>query len=379
MASSKKFRFSFIVVILIGVWFFLPHHLRMAFTYWFPGIEDYKIFDNREVIASDDPFEWPVSKTYNQFEFSQQQRDSLEHYSTVAFLVIQNDSILYEEYWDDYGPDSYSNSFSASKSLVSFLIGAAIDDGYISSVDQKAGDFLPYMKDGLNSELSIRDLLTMSSGSNWDESYSSPTSMTTKAYYGNDLIGLAEDISIVEEPGKIHSYKSGDTQLLAQIITHSTNRTLSDYASEKLWKPLGAKNTALWSLDKKNGTEKAYCCFNSNARDFALIGALINHHGFWRNQQIISQKYIDEAITPASYLKTDDGEDLDFYGFQCWIINYEGFKIPYARGILGQYIFSIPEKNAIIVRLGHKRSKVQIKHHPSDVYSYLEMGLELLQ
>nr|WP_321453202.1 serine hydrolase [uncultured Carboxylicivirga sp.] len=378
MASTRKFKFSFIIILIIGIWFLMPHHLRMAFTYWFPGIEDYKIFENREVKASNHPFEWPKSTTYNQAELASNERDTLEHYQTIAYLVIQNDSIVYEEYWDDYDANSYSNSFSAAKSIVSLLIGAAIDDGYIQSVDEKVGDFLPYMKEGKNNELTIRNLLTMSSGSNWDESYSSPLSMTTKAYYGDDLVGLAKGLKIIDEPGKIYTYKSGDTQLLAQIVNQATGKNLSTYASEKLWQPLGAKHSALWSLDKKDGTEKAYCCFNSNARDFALLGALINHDGYWRNQQIISEDYIKSATSPANYLKTEDGNILDFYGFQYWIVNYNGLQIPYARGILGQYIFSIPEKNTIIVRLGHKRSDAKINHHPSEIYSYISTGLELL-
>jgi len=379
MAKTNKFRFSFIIVLLIGIWLLLPHHIRMALTYWFPGIEDYKIFENRTVAAVDNTFTWPLASNYNQNELSSEYRDTLESYQTIAFLVIQNDSIIYEEYWDDFGPESYSNSFSAAKSIVSLLVGAAIDDGYIQSVDQKVGDFLPYMKEGKNAELKIRNLLTMSSGSNWDESYTSPLSMTTKAYYGNNLTELAKDLHIVNDPGKIYSYKSGDSQLLAQVLIHATGKNLSEYASEKLWKPLGASQDALWSLDKENGTEKAYCCFNTNARDFALLGALINHGGYWRNQQIISKNYINDATTPASYLKTDDDNTVDFYGFQYWIVNYDGMKIPYARGILGQYIFSIPEKNAIIVRLGHKRSKFKLHHHPSEIYSYLEMGINLLK
>ncbi len=379
MAKKNKFRFSFIIVLLIGIWFLLPHHLRMAFTYWYPGIEDYQIFDNRTIEVSDTPFTWPTAKIYNKQELKAQWRDTLEHYNTIAYLVIKNDSIIYEEYWDGYSENSHSNSFSAAKSIVSLLIGAAIDDGFINSVDQAAGDFIPHLKTGKNADLRIRNLLTMSSGSNWDESYSSPLSLTTKAYYGNNLASLIKDLHVVDDPGVNYSYKSGDTQLLAEIVRAATGQNLGSYASKKLWKPLGASNEAYWSLDKNDGHEKAYCCFNSNARDFALFGALINHKGFWNGQQIISEAYLNEATTPAKYLNDEDGLPLNFYGFQYWIVDHEGMQIPYARGILGQYIFSIPEKNAIIVRLGHDRNKQKTNHHPTDVYAYLNMGLELIQ
>ncbi|MCU4177108.1 serine hydrolase domain-containing protein [Carboxylicivirga sp. N1Y90] len=377
MAAKKRFRFTFIIVLFIGIWFLLPHHMRMAFTYWFPGIADYEIFENREVKTSDNTFTWPSANNYNQASFDKQWRDTLEHYQTIAYLVIKNDSIVYEEYWDGYGPDSYSNSFSAAKSIVALLIGAAIEDGYIQSVDQKASDFLPHLEKYNGKELTIRHLLNMSSGSSWDESYSSPLSMTTKAYYGDRLDNLVNELKIVEIPGEIFEYKSGDTQILAHILREATGQNLSHYASQKLWKPLGARQPALWSLDTKNGYEKAYCCFNSNARDFALLGALINHKGFWRGQQIISEQYLQYATSPASHLVNLQMENVDYYGFQYWLLKHKDLNVTYARGILGQYIISIPEKDLIIVRLGHKRSNTKMNHHPSDVYAYIQMALDI--
>lgn len=377
MAKKQRFRFSLIIVLLIGTWFLLPHHMRMAFTYWFPGIADYEFFDNREVKASEQAFLWPVSNKYNQQTLDTKWRDTLDHYKTIAFLVIKNDSITYEEYWDGYGIDSYSNSFSAAKSIVGLLIGAAIDDGYIKSVNQKVSDFLPNLSKHNGKDLTIRHLLNMSSGSNWDESYSSPLSLTTKAYYGNQLDKLVNELKILEKPGEIFNYKSGDTQILAHIIKEATGQNLSHYASQKLWKPLGASKNALWSLDKKNGYEKAYCCFNSNARDFALLGSLINHNGYWKNKQIISEQYIREATSPAIHIVNKYVEKVDYYGYQYWLLKFNNLKVVYARGILGQYIISIPEKNMVIVRLGHKRSNSKINHHPSDVYAYIQMALDI--
>ena len=380
MLKRKSFRTVLISVILLtGIWFMLPYYLREALTHWHPGIADHQIFNNREVSISNNQFEWPLAQNYNQQELDANWQDTLEYYRTTGYLVIQNDSLVYEEYWDHFGPQSHSNSFSATKSIVSLLIGAAIDEGKIQSVDQKAGDFLPHFKEAPNNNLTIRHLLTMSSGSNWDERYTSPLSLTTQAYYGNNLHQLINKINITEPSGKKFSYKSGDTQILAHIISAATNKTLSDYASEKLWKPLGANQPALWSLDRENGQEKAYCCFNSNIRDFALLGALILHHGQWRGQQIISKNYIQQSISPASFLSDENNNPVNFYGYQWWITSIDGQPVPYARGILGQYIFIIPHKNAIIVRLGHERSNQYRNHHPIDVFSYLEMGLQLIK
>lgn len=378
--KSKSLRAALVsILLLIGIWLLLPYYLREALTHWYPGIEDYRIFNNREVRVSNNPFEWPLAQNYNQQTLETNWRDTLESYQTTGFLVIQNDSIVHEEYWDHFGPQSPSNSFSAAKSIVSLLIGAAIDDGKIKSINQKAGDFLPHFKEAPNNKLTIRHLLTMSSGSNWDEKYTSPLSMTTQAYYGNNLHQLINKINIVEKPGRQFSYKSGDTQILAHIVSSATQKSLSEYASEKLWQPLGAKQPASWSLDRKNGQEKAYCCFNSNLRDFALLGTLVLHKGYWRGQQIISKNYIQEATSPASFLCDENNDPVNFYGYQWWIASIDGHPVPYARGILGQYIFVIPHKNAIIVRLGHQRSKYYEDHHPTDVFSYLRMGLQLVQ
>lgn len=378
--NSNRLKTFLTVVIIISIaWIFTPYYLKQSLTYWYPGIDDYKIFENRTIKASPTPILWAEAKDYNSKELSQTLRDTLEHYKSIAYLIIQNDSIIYEEYWEGYGSESHSNSFSMAKSFVSLLIGAAIDEGKIKSVDEPAYKYLPHLNEGKSKELTIRNLLTMSSGSNWDESYSSPLSMTTQAYYGNDLQGLAEKMHVVDKPGRYFSYKSGDTQLLSLIVKNATGKSLGDYASEKLWIPMGAEHNAMWCLDKKDGLEKAYCCFNSNARDFARFGKLILNKGRFGDKQVISEKYIAEATTPARDLLDDEGNPLDFYGYQWWIVKSEGKYIPYARGILGQYIFSIPEKNAIIVRLGHTRSKSYIDHHPSDVKIYLEEGMKMLK
>ena len=138
----------------------LPYHVKRALTYWYPEIKDHEIFENRTIEKSDSAYEWAFHTNYNKKGPSQAQRDTLEQYQSIAFLVIQNGSILYEEYWDDYDENSQTNSFSMAKSIVGLLIGAAIDDGYIKSLDQPVGDFLPHFKEGNNQQLTIRHLLT---------------------------------------------------------------------------------------------------------------------------------------------------------------------------------------------------------------------------
>ncbi len=375
----KKFATILFLVVtaLLLVYLLIPTYLRNALTYYTADIDDYTIFENRPVMnASVQP--WAEGEGYNKHVLADSLETRIEKLNPVAFLVSQNGQLVYEQYWDGYNAESYSNSFSMAKSIIGLLTGIAVQEGYIKSLDEPVGNYLPAFKEGTNKELTIRDLLTMSSGLNWDESYGSPFSVTTKAYYGEDLPALVNDLKVIETPGKRWEYLSGNTQVLALILEKATGQRVSEYASEKLWKPLGTSSPALWSLDEAEGTEKAYCCFNSNARDFARLGQLVLNEGRWNDTTLIDPAFLAEALQPAAYLTDDAGETVDFYGYQWWIVNYKGREIPYARGILGQYIFILHDKNAVAVRLGHNRDPEYIGHHPKDVYLYLDAAYSLL-
>ncbi|MEA3496714.1 MAG: serine hydrolase [Bacteroidota bacterium] len=367
-----------IILFLIVIYLILPFHLKQGIKYFTPDIDDYKIFSNNTVKAGNYQA-WKISENINKQKLDNKYLKEFEKLETKAFLVIQNKEIQYEKYWDSYNENSYSNSFSMAKTIVSLLIGIAIDEGKIKSVNQAVGDFIDNFNNGENAELTIKDLLTMSSALDWDERYASPFSKTTKLYYGKNIEEFVLKLDVVEEPGKEFKYYSCNTQILASILKKVTGKSLSTYASEKIWQVIGAKNDALWSTDKKGGTEKAYCCFNSNARDYARLGQLVLNNGKWNEKQVISKKYIKEASSPATYLKTKKGKEVNFYGYQFWIINHKGFEIPYFRGILGQYIFIIPHKNAVVVRLGEKRDKKSETAHPQDVFMYLDATMDILK
>jgi CubicO group peptidase (beta-lactamase class C family) len=125
--------------------------------------------------------------------------------------------------------------------------------------------------------------------------------------------------------------------------------------------------------------EKAYCCFNSTARDFARIGQLVLNGGTWRGTRLISERYIKAATSPASWLVDEENRPVDFYGYQFWIMHHRGLTIPCLRGIHGQYIFIIPQKNAVVVRLGKERSEAQKNHMREDSYEYVDAALELMK
>jgi CubicO group peptidase (beta-lactamase class C family) len=369
--------YSIIVVMLLGVVFmFLPNYSQKAFLHLTANIDDYEIFENRTVAASN-PQPWEKSPQYNQYEMGQTFQEELESYETTAFLIVKDTALYFEEYALDYDENEISNSFSAAKSIVSLLVGIAIEEGKIESVFQPVSDFLESFQEGDKSKILIKDVLTMSSGIDWNESYMSPFSKTTEAYYGDDLKKIVAELEVADAPSQEFAYKSINTQILAEVLETATGQSISEYATNRLWRKIGAENDALWSLDKAGGMEKAFCCFNSTARDFARIGQLILNQGSWNGEQVVPADYIEMATKPAALSGAD--KNIPYYGYQWWILNYEGKQIPYARGILGQYIFVLKDKNAVAVRLGKSRSNLYTNEHPNDVYIYVEAAYELLK
>jgi CubicO group peptidase (beta-lactamase class C family) len=380
MRKLKKFLlwfFGILALLCILAWATGNAHLfkGVANTYLKgrsgPSIDEYHIF-SYNTIHHGTPQPWPISARYNKSIIASELLKEFEAYQTVAFLVIQHDSILHEEYWDGGSDTSHTNSFSAAKSIVGMLTGVAIQDGAIKSLDEPVVNYLPEFAGGNKDKVTVRHLLTMSSGINFDEDYVSPFAYPAKAYYGSDLSTLTSGYQVTEEPGKVFKYLSGNTALLSFVLKKATGKSLSDYATEKLWKPIGAEQDAYWSLDHESGVEKAYCCFNSNARDFARLGKLYLHNGNWNGKQLIDSSFVTEAITPAD-LADENGGRNEVYGYSWWVIkDFHGHKIGYARGILGQYIFVIPDLDMVVVRLGKKRSKERIGDHPKDAFVYLE-------
>jgi len=370
-----------VIMLLIILAFFSAFAFISGKTYlfkavWhnFADIDDYKIFSNNTV-ANANAQPWNVAANYNKQVLPDNLKSLLETLGSVGVVVIKNDSLLFEEYWDGYTDSSYSGSFSMAKSITSLLIGAALKEGKIKSPDEPVGNYIPEFKEGEKANVKIIDLLTMSSGSNWDESYSNPLSVTTELYYGSDVYKTVTSVKIIKKPGTFHDYKSGDSQLLGLIVEKATGKSLSEYASEKLWKPLGAKHAALWSTDHEGGNEKSYCCFNSNAQDFARIGQLMLDSGSWKGNEVITKDYFQKSIT-ACMIPDENNMPCNYYGLQWWLVPYQP-GIFYARGILGQYIIVIPSKKEVIVRLGKHRSPKKIQTVPEEVDELIKWGMTL--
>lgn len=368
-----------VVAVLVVAYACLPYYARQALIYWYPDIDDLTLFERDTLRAADSCWQWPAARDYNAYQMPPADERYLDSMRTVAFLVIQHDSVVYEEYRDGWNDTLTSNLYSATKSIVSFLVGIAWGEGKIGSIDDPVGKYIPAFREGRRGEVTIRHLLTMSAGLSWDESYSSLFSVTTQGYYGNNLYELVTGLDVVREPGRQFLYCSGETQLLAFVVEAATGRSLADYAEEKLWRSVQASNNAYWLLDKAKGDEKAFCCFHTTARDVARLARLMLHDGTWEGRQVVPREYMREAIRPASYLLDEWGRDsLDYYGFQVWQLHYRGQVIPYFRGMLGQYIYALPDRDAIVVRLGHRQAYEYIREANVDIYRYMDIATRVL-
>jgi CubicO group peptidase (beta-lactamase class C family) len=368
------FLLLFLVVGNLLLYFSGKWYYYKALVYNYVGIDDLELFHSRTIKAGN-PMPWPLGFDYNQAPVPDTLQNTISRFRSVAFLIVKDDSIRHEQYHEGYGKSSLSNSFSMAKSVVGLLVGIALDEGKIKSLDQPVHEFYPEYNQGENRKLTIRHLMMMSSGLDYDESYTSLTSPTTRAYYDTKLRQQMNELCVVEEPGKQFVYRSSDTQVLGIVLKAATKMSLSDYATQKLWIPLGAEHDAQWSLDDENGDEKAYCCIYSNARDFARVGQLVLNKGKWRGKQIVSEKFIQE-MTVASPLM-DEGKPNQTYGFQWWIYEHLGQKAYYARGILGQYIFVIPDQKMVIVRLGHERAEKDSTGLPTDIPIFLDGAMKM--
>ncbi len=336
-------------------------------------IDDIPYFDTHTIQAGTHKA-IPKHKNYNAAKSTTILDETNKKLGTIAFLIIKNDSLWYENYADGYGLESKTNSFSMAKSIVTLMLGKAIEDGHIKSLNQPVSDFFPKYGEGMAAQLTVGDLSSMASGLNWEEHYSSPFSITARSYYHENIRDLILGLQVVTKPGQEFEYKSGATELLAMTLEKAIGTTLSEYLSKNFWKPMGMASDGVWQVDsEQSGLEKAYCCIGSNARDFARFGLMINHQGVFQGQQILPASFI-RTITTARF------ETSPQYGYGYWLSSYKGKKVSYMRGILGQYTISIPEDNLVIVRLGHQRGTAAgTTPHYNDFFAYITESYKMLE
>jgi len=376
--TKKKTALIFITALIICFYFFdLGYLVKAVKVGYLKGhttayLSDYVQFDN-DIIETGVHQPWLISDKYNSKVESKNLIDINKLKETTSFLIIKNDSIVFEKYYLGYSQDSISNSFSMAKSFVSAMLGKAIMDGYIEGLDQPVSDYFKEFSEGKSAKLTVGDLSTMSSGLNYVEKYYSPFSLTARSYFTSDLESLILGLEVIEEPGQRYKYLSSDTQLLGMILEKATGKNLSDYLSESFWKPMGAKIASPWQVDsKENNLVKAFCCIASNARDFARLGKLYKQNGKWKGRQLLDSSFIAKSLTPKF-------SNAPFYGYGWWLDKYKGKEIFYLRGHLGQLTIVIPEDDLIIVRLGNLISKEeQGRAHSQDFYTYIDEAYNII-
>ncbi|AUS05254.1 serine hydrolase domain-containing protein [Pseudotamlana carrageenivorans] len=336
-------------------------------------IDDYPYFDNDTIKKPSNSLPWPIHKNYNTVKPTDKLAKANKDWGTVAFLIIKNDSIWFEDYREDFGKTSKTNSFSMAKSITCALLGKAIMDGYIPSLDQPISEYYPQYA---NSNITVGDLASMSSGLDWVEHYTSPFSVTARANYDDNVAETILNQKVIEAPGKAFKYLSGNTELLGMVIQKATKKTLSNYLSESFWQPMGATDDALWQVDdSENRLAKAFCCISSNARDFARFGKLYKDYGKWEGQQLLDSAYVVKSVTPRFKASPE-------YGYGWWLKQQNNKDFFMMRGHLGQYVIVQPEDNVIIVRLGFRKSE-DYGHTDAvfteDISTYIDEAYKMLK
>jgi hypothetical protein len=342
---------------------------RMAFvTSLFSGVEQYEsfnrladIFPHHVIKASSSPYSFPRGATVKlppTYPYDGEERETqtfLDETDTVALLVLHDGATVYENYWLTGGPDVHWMSMSVGKSFVSALVGIAVAEGHIDSIQDSITKYVPSLAGSAYDGVRIKDILQMSSGARWDEDYSDPESDIMRFIYAFGTGGSLNDFTATlvreHEPGTYNYYNSMDTQALGMLLVATTGQSLSTYAEKKLWEPLGMERDAYWITDD-SGMEMAAGGLQVTARDYAKLGQLYLQGGKWRGQQIVPADWVHDSITPdAPHIMP--GLDPEYpvgYGYQWWVPQGDDGEFS-AIGVYNQFIYVNPAKRLVIVKL----------------------------
>lgn len=339
------------------------------------GVDDYKLFPARKVANVYPVFYFhqytdssPYSSVFTTIKYQQNEDEIIQDFNqfmettdTTAFLVIKDDFLLYEKYFNGYDAYSTQTSFSIAKSFVSALVGIAIDEGLIDSVNDPITEYIPELKerDERFSQITIKNLLTMSSGIRFVKAFT-PWSDDTLTYYATDLRATALNCEIIDEPGQTFLYNDYNPILLGIILERVTGQSVSQYLEQKIWQPLGMEAPGSWSLDSNQSRfEKMASGINGRAIDFAKFGRLYLNKGNWNGQQVIPSAWVEESTRPDT-----TSDPAEFYQYLWWITSWETKpgNVHYryvAVGDHGQYIHIFPEQQLIFVRFGKSNGGVE--------------------
>jgi CubicO group peptidase (beta-lactamase class C family) len=347
-----------------------------AVTNGYPNPQTNKIFPERKVenappisqIKKNDTASIPIKLTFQTVNGldSSSFNELLKKTRTEAFIVIKDNEVIYENYLNGTTRESVHTSFSVAKSIVSTLIGIAIEEGKILSVNDPVIKYIPELKDSGLDSLTIHDMLIMSSGIDYRRFEDTfflliPFSPDLTTFYGDNLRNSILNLHSGKNPiGKFFNYNDFYPLIEGMILERVTGMSISQYTQKKIWEPMGMEFEASWSLDKADsGFEKTNVAFNARTIDFARFGLLFLNHGTWNGHRIVSEDWVNAATSPDpndkrewkvfQFWPTLGG----YYKFHWWGMRNDDNTFDYmARGNLGQLIYVSPSRNTVVVRLG---------------------------
>ncbi len=374
------------VIIIFGIWFY-PKYKMLNHTM--------HLFDEDKIVNNFRSFDsvWPVSvmeastkkhrypKNHmitlpDNFEFNGTSYESIKFLKdswTTGFLVIQNDSIVLEEYYLGNTESTRNISWSMAKSFISALMGIAIEEGYITNINENVEEYVPELKGSSYEGVRIKDVLQMSTGVKFNEDYGDFNSDINRWGRGFALGGSQDEFAATlereVEPGTINHYVSINTHILGMIITRATGRTITDYMQDKLYNPLGMEYDGYWLLDGKN-MEMVLGGLNLTLRDYAKIGTLFLKNGNMNGNQIVPKEWVKSSVIPDG-AHVQPGNEFG-YGYQWWIPEGDEGEFM-AIGIYNQCIYINPTTNTVIVKLSANPKFNDKSFVPSSHYSELEL------
>ena len=265
--------------------------------------------------------------------------DYFDQLNTTGLIVLKNGELVFEKYALGHTEDQTWISFSVAKSVVSMLYGAAINDGYIKSVDDLASTYLPSLREGAYKDTTIKNILQMASGVKWNEDYEDTKSdVASSPIQILDLIEYMGDLEKLHQPGTHFNYNTGETNLAGAVLRAAIGNNLSTYLHKKIWQPFGMESEAYWMLDEADGVEYGGCCINATLRDYARLGLFaLNKGALATGEQILPEDWIQES--------TNSSSGANYYGYYWWLRPNNSYR---ATGIFGQFIWVDPKEELVV-------------------------------
>ena len=294
------------------------------------------------VTASPTPLPLPAGKTLEIPGID----EYLRQQNTAGLVILQDGRVRFERYGLGFDAAGRWTSFSVAKSFTSTLVGAAIQDGHIKSLEDKVSAYLPGLRGSAYDDVTVRQLLTMSSGVRWNEDYEDPEADVAQFNNATPEAGMDATVSYLRKlprahpPGELWNYNTGETNLIGVLVSAATGKPLAQYLQEKIWHPAGMESQATWLLGR-TGNEIAGCCLQASTRDFARFGLFVLANGASSGQQVVPPDWFAQATRKQK----DIGDPGRGYGFQWW--TYDDGSVA-AQGIFGQGIYIDPQRRLVI-------------------------------